>query len=65
MLEDLLGVHRTEFSIAERWASRPPVEGKGKSIQEFLDKVVLSGAQYIITFSFSIDRMLPLLLRWL
>ncbi|KAI1841736.1 hypothetical protein JX266_012104 [Neoarthrinium moseri] len=38
ILEDFLGVKKTSFSIAERWAGNPPKEAEGKSLAEFASK---------------------------
>lgn len=38
-LEVLLGVKKTEISIAERWSQCPPGEAGQKSIRDYLDKV--------------------------
>lgn len=40
-LEKLLGVQKTEFSIADRWSQCPPPEADGKPIKEFLNTVRL------------------------
>ena len=39
-LESYLGVKATETSIADRWNKCPPPEANGKTIQEFLNKVL-------------------------
>ena len=39
VLENYLGLRRTEFSFVERWSESPPVEAMGKSLSEFLGKV--------------------------
>jgi hypothetical protein len=41
ILEDFLGVKRTQFSIAGKWAQCPPKEAKGKPLLEYLEKVML------------------------
>lgn len=42
ILEKFLDVKKTTFSISERWDKGPPLEGKGKSIKEYLEKVLIS-----------------------
>lgn len=42
ILEKFLDVKKTTFSISERWEKFPPLEGKGKSIKEYLEKVLIS-----------------------
>ena len=39
VLENYLGLRRTEFSFVERWSESPPVEANGKSFSEFLGQV--------------------------
>lgn len=39
VLEDILGVKKTEFSIAERWRQDLPPEAHGKSIQAYIETV--------------------------
>lgn len=41
ILEDFLGVKKTTFSFAERWAAKPPLEAQGKSLAEYTVKVRL------------------------
>lgn len=42
ILEKFLDVKKSTFSISERWEKCPPLEGKGKSIKEYLEKVLIS-----------------------
>ncbi|KAK4443299.1 amidase 1 [Podospora aff. communis PSN243] len=35
ILEAFLGVKKTPFSLAERWAEKPPAEANGKSLDEY------------------------------
>lgn len=39
-LEAYLDVKATKMSIADRWRQCPPEEADGKTIQEYLDKVL-------------------------
>lgn len=39
ILEKFLGVKRTNFTLADRWAADPPAEAKGKSLAEYAYKV--------------------------
>lgn len=41
ILEAFLGVKKTEFSLVERWAQCPPPEAEGKSLKDYLNKVVV------------------------
>lgn len=41
ILEDFLGVKRTPFSMAEKWAESPPKEANGKPLMKYLEKVPL------------------------
>lgn len=41
VLENFLGVKRTEFSFADRWDKCPPAAAKGKPIKEYLARVTL------------------------
>ena len=39
VLENQLKVKRTIFSFTETWSKNPPAVAKGKSLQEYLEKV--------------------------
>lgn len=39
IVESFLGIERTPISITDIWASNPPEEAQGKSLQEFLGMV--------------------------
>ncbi|KAJ8133575.1 hypothetical protein O1611_g61 [Lasiodiplodia mahajangana] len=39
ILEDFLGVRKTEFSLADRWADSPPPEAQGKTLAKYLNRV--------------------------
>lgn len=39
VLENLLQVKRTIFGFTETWSKNPPTVAKGKSLQEYLEKV--------------------------
>ncbi|KAK5652362.1 hypothetical protein OQA88_10554 [Cercophora sp. LCS_1] len=38
ILEEFLGVKKTNFTLAERWAADPPIEAQGKSLAEYAYK---------------------------
>jgi hypothetical protein len=40
VLEEFLGVQKVELGIAERWSQCPRESAGGKSLQEFLSKVI-------------------------
>lgn len=41
IVEKFLGIERTPISITGAWASNPPEEAKGKSLQDFLEMVTV------------------------
>ncbi|KAJ2977834.1 hypothetical protein NUW58_g7686 [Xylaria curta] len=43
ILENFLGVRRTEFSLADRWTESPPPEAEGKALQEYMNRVASLG----------------------
>lgn len=49
LLEDFLGVKKTEMSIADRWMQNPPMEADGKPVQEYLAKVSLNLCIYLMS----------------
>ncbi len=64
VLEDFLGIKRTLLNIEERWNACPPVEAGGQSIRDYISKVShVRGPMQQHTLT-SLDRLLPLLLRW-
>ncbi|KAI1122276.1 amidase signature domain-containing protein [Nemania abortiva] len=38
ILENFLGVRKTEFSLAGRWADSPPPEAEGKTLAEYMNR---------------------------
>ncbi|GAP85663.2 putative amidase 1 [Rosellinia necatrix] len=46
ILENFLGVKKTEFSLADRWDNSPPPEAAGKPLAEYMNRVAFLGAGY-------------------
>ncbi|KAH6658971.1 amidase signature domain-containing protein [Truncatella angustata] len=56
ILEDFLGVKKTSFSIADRWAANPPEEAEGKSLAEFASKSGYTPFYYDIYHEYDVFR---------
>lgn len=59
-LEAYLGIKATRMSIADRWLQCPPEEANGKTIEEFLDKVLLG---LLLNTSTAVNGLTELRLR--
>ena len=65
ILEEYLGVRKTDFSIAERWTHCPPDEAEGKGIEEYIEKVACIILSLDSLWSdLCTDGLLSVLLRW-